>query len=488
MKSPSLYAQAAASERLEGACSSSNPSASRTIHLDGPRRAGQDYSRLITEQARASQTRWLPLIKTLSIPAVRFLAIVTQLVYVKLLTHFLNNRELGSYYFLGTASYSLSALVFVPLDYYQQSRIYEYKRRNISLRSLLLFNKKLLLCFVGLVLAAGGLFAAYRPQFGQVILICATLAYVLYASTTLKSGLNNLQRKFLASVLFLAESAAKIALLVAAAFAMKPSGLLMMWSNVGALAIMTAVELALCKKLDVFGDGSIIKPSVREITRFSYPFTIMSLCNWLQLQGYRLALARLGFLEMIGIYSSVSNLGGSIMSAAGTLFGQMYGPNIYKSMGAYTWRYLRNAFLLVVGIVLLTAPFCHFITLLATRHNLMPYAYVMLLGIGVEGCNFLMWPVLVHLSIGAKTDRSLPIGVISVIAAACCFGIAIALRQINVYSIGICLVASQLVTFAFSVLVLYRTPIPAASGAAPPQVAGSAPVDAAGESEGPGMV
>ena len=56
----------------------------------------------------------------------RAVIVGAQLVYVKLYSNFLSNHELGLYFFLNTVSYSLNAFLFVPIDYYQQAKLYGF--------------------------------------------------------------------------------------------------------------------------------------------------------------------------------------------------------------------------------------------------------------------------------------------------------------------------------------------------------------------------
>src|SRR3954470_1701630 len=90
----------------------------------------------------------------------RIVVIGAQLGYVKLYSNRLDNHELGLYFFLFTVSYSLNAFLFVPLDYYQQSKIYNYLRSDISLKSLFTFNRK---CLTWVALLTLGLVVVLLP-------------------------------------------------------------------------------------------------------------------------------------------------------------------------------------------------------------------------------------------------------------------------------------------------------------------------------------
>lgn len=381
--------------------------------------------------------------RTLSVPLVRLLAILGQLVYVKIYSRHLSNYELGIYFYLMTISYSLNALVFVPVDYYQQSKIYPFRDADISLRAFLHFNKTLLLGIGGvtLLLALPCLFAG-RTVAGEA-LECAVMSVALYVTGAFKNLLNNLDHKLMVAALFLLEVGLKAVLFYVALWLLPPRAVSLLGTNIAALLIVLPILIWVAHRRRVFSSGSAHTIDYKEVVQFSYPLSIGAVANWMQSQGYRLVLVPLGYTEIVGIYATVANIGVTAMSAVSVLYGQLYSPRLYQSHGGYLKTYLQGACILIGAVLLVGLLFSDRMIPLLTRHDLGRYSRLMLYGIGTEAGNFLVGALAIYMTIknqtkAIMTGSFLGVGVVAVSTAAVCL-----LRTANVYTIGLPIVLAQ---------------------------------------------
>lgn len=387
------------------------------------------------------------------VPVFRLAAIVLQLIYVRIYTQRLSNAQLGDYFFLLTASYSLNAFIFVPMDYFQQARIYPFRADGISLRSLLIFNRKLI---AGILLAAAlatsltaacaHIFELRQQLIGIIerdIVLGTLMAAALYSSGSLKSLLNNLEHKNVAAAAFLLEALAKIGVFLAVIHVVQSGPAALLGSNILVLFVETALLLLVCGRLNIFGPGRIVPIETREVVRFSLPMAGSAVANWLQLQGYRLVLVPLGFGEAVGIYAAVSNIGLTGMNAVSVIFSQLFTPNIYKSHGAYAGRYLRNAAILsaavLLGGALLSAP----LVKILTRRDLAPYHNLVAYGILTEVGNFLIGGIAIALTIKGTTKPVLQSTLFGLAVVALTFGLLQIFGAVNAVTIGLPIALSQ---------------------------------------------
>ena len=80
--------------------------------------------------------------------ASRVTVICCQLIMIKLYTNNIELEQLGVYFFWLAIAYSANTLIFIPLDYYQQSALREVIGKSGSLNSLLILNFKVISIFL----------------------------------------------------------------------------------------------------------------------------------------------------------------------------------------------------------------------------------------------------------------------------------------------------------------------------------------------------
>lgn len=380
--------------------------------------------------------------------------IVGQLAYVKLYSHYLSAYELGVYFFLITVSYSLNALIFVPVDYYQQSRLYEFLNNGISLRPFLLFNAKLFRWFGIVAITGSVIFSFFSPTVAIYCALTVGTALSLYASQALRGMLNNLEHKRIAAVSLIFEALLKIVLLWILLRFMSPNAMTLLASWTIVLTLVAGFLGWQTQKLGIFSKGreTLEKIHPADISRFAYPISIGAVFNWIQLQGYRLVLVPLGFAETVGVYATVANIGSAGMGGVASVFGQMFVPNIYKTSGKYTGTYLRNAFFLIGFIFVFSLIFSDLIVSLVTNDSFAKYSWILLFGIIAEAGNFIIGALSIHITITTSTKKMLNASIIGAVSMVIIFSGIYYGDMVTVQTVGVPIVISQLLVVAYMVL------------------------------------
>lgn len=380
---------------------------------------------------------------------VRLGAILGQLVYVKIYSHHLSNYELGIYFYLMTISYFLNALVFVPVDYYQQSRLYPFRDADISLAAFLRFNKWLLL-LIGAITALVTLPCLFL---GRIIAIeavaCVSMSVALYVTTAFKNLLNNLDHKLMVAAIFLVEVVLKTGLFYAATRVLTPHAIILIGSNILSLLLVLPLLAVTAQRRGIFRSGSAHTISYCEVAIFSYPLSIAAIANWLQLQGYRLVLVPFGYTEIVGIYGTVANVGVTIMNAVSIIYGQLYSPKLYQTHGSSLKTYLGGALLLILVVLAGGGALSERIIPLLTRQDLGRYSHLLLYGVGTEAGNFLAGGLAIYLTVKNKTRAIMNGSFLGVAAVAISATILCMTGRARIYTIGLPLILSQVVVVTY---------------------------------------
>ena len=390
----------------------------------------------------------------------RFLFIVGQLVYIKMFTNYLNAHELGVYYFLTTLSYSLNALVFVPVDYFQQAKIYKYIDNGTSLWGLLLFNGRLLLLVsIGLMIGLSFIILIY-PYEAINLLLVVMMSFALYTSQALRGLINNLEHKRVAAISIAFEAMVKIFIFWLLLQFMVPNAVTLLVSWIISCLLVISFLGSQAHKLNVFAKFGKAAPKITfsEVFHFGYPISVGAIFNWFQLQGYRLVLVPLGLSTTVGIYATIANIGSAGMGGASSIFVQMFVPNIYKTFGQYTKIYLRNAVILVLFILMFSLVFADIIVALVANTNFVKYSWVLFFGVIAEGGNFLIGALSIHITITASTKRMIVASIIGVASMSIVFSGIYYWGYINVETVGIPIAVSQILTVAY-LYFIFRRPI-----------------------------
>ena len=375
----------------------------------------------------------------------RVAIILGQLGYVKLYSNYLTAYELGVFFFLVTASYSLNAFIFIPMDYYQQSKIYHFLGNGKSLNTFFIFNRKFILRVFLLILLVALIFIPLQATYALFTILAGTMSLSLYVTQALRGVLNNLEHRRVVAASMVFESFLKISFFWFFLQFMQAKAITLLFSGVVSLVFVALFLLKYAYSLNIFTSETEITTSIRytDVFRFGLPISVGAVFNWIQLQGYRLVLVPLGFAETVGIYATVSNIGSAGMVAASSIYAQLYVPNIYKSGGQYTKTYIRNAFILIVFLFFSSMFFCDFIVSLLTKAEFVKYSWLLLFGIIAEAGNFLLGALSIHLTLTNSTSKLLTASMVGTLTMIIVFVLIYFYGAVTVQTIGLPIVISQ---------------------------------------------
>jgi O-antigen/teichoic acid export membrane protein len=387
---------------------------------------------------------------------VRVFVVICQLVFLKVYTHYVSLYELGIYYFLFTISYSLNAFVLVPLDYFQQSQLYKFKQLNISLRSLFYINKLIIRLALILMLVSCGICAFIKPELCLLMLLVILLSVSTYGVSMTRGIINNLELRRQAIYTLLFETVAKVLIFLVLLQFLKPTALLILSSMLCASAISLILLFILLKRLPEYKAPNLIKFNIKDIFHFAYPISIGAVINWIQLQSYTLVLVPLGFVEAVGIFGTVANIGSSGMNACSTVFSQLFVPNIYKSNGTYITIYIRNAVFAILFVLTCSTLLSDIIVGLLTKASLIPYSKILIYGILTEGGNFLIGSLTIYFTIHNFTKSTIKMSLLGLVIFFISFFTLFALQKISPFTLGIPMVLTQYVIAGGLFLLVYK--------------------------------
>lgn len=380
-----------------------------------------------------------------SLAGLRILAIVGQVILVKLFTHYLSPAQLGNYYFFLTLSYSLNALLFVPVDYFQQAEVFRLHSSGRSLQSILRLNCHMLLWVTAASLCTCAVAAIVRPTLLEATTAAITLSASLYFSTAIKNFLNNRDDQLLVVAMLVAEVPVRIAVFLALLKMGLLNALTPLWATTASFVIVASPALLRVRKHWLTFSGPHEELHWGKILRFGSPISFASILNWLQLQGYRLVLVPMGYVEAVGLFAATSAIGTRGMNAAATVYQQIYLPKIYQSRGYYLKTYLRGLGFVILLVSLVGALFRIQLTALLTNHQFVPYAWAILYGVLVEAGNFVIAGLVVRLTLDDNTMAQVKANVIAVLFVPIAFALLFAFHLLTPVTIGIPLLIAQVI-------------------------------------------
>jgi O-antigen/teichoic acid export membrane protein len=390
------------------------------------------------------------------IAIVRVIVVICQLIFLKIYTHYTSLYELGIYIFLFTISYALNAFVLVPLDYFQQSKLYKLREEGYSLKSFYPINK-LVLLFGLVILTISCLVCLFiNPALCFLAWLIIFLAISTYMVNLLRGFINNFEhrRKAIYSLLF--ETVCKILFLLLYIHFFQSSAKIILWAMLSASLLSFTVLFLLVKMLDEYKLENKTTFILKDIFSFAFPISIGAVTNWIQLQSYSLVLVPLGFVEAVGIFGTIANVGSSGMNACSTVFSQLFVPTIYKSHGRYINTYLRNA-LLAIGFVLIFSTFASKIIIeLLTKKDFAHYSMVIIYGILTEAGNFIISANIIYLTIYNLTKSTTKMSVAGLTVFFFSFILLYLFKNINVYTVGLPMALSQLAISTGLYILVYK--------------------------------
>jgi O-antigen/teichoic acid export membrane protein len=376
------------------------------------------------------------------------------LVNVRLYSQYLSQSELGIYFFLLTASYFANALLFVPIDFFQQANnLYDLKHGKIN-STILLLKKTLHFFFIVSLIVCVFFFFFYKKFLLQLFL-CISLAVLVFLSQTLRNSLNNLGFSKLVSINYIVESFIKVFSFYLFCIFLNGnvnSNILVLTTILSLLFSSIFSFYYLRKNVSSEFSGNSVYLNVSKVLNFSYPLSISALSNWFQNQGYRIILVPLGYTEFVGIYSTISNIGSSAVGALNVIFNNHFVPFLYSSNGTF----LKKFNFLGSILIFVTFIFCYifsdfFVSILLTKEFLL-FSKVICFGIVADGLNIIIGGLTIKASLKDKNFATSIYSFIGLLTSLACLFILYNFKLVTVYSIGFTLVVSQLIVVFFMLI------------------------------------
>jgi hypothetical protein len=320
--------------------------------------------------------------------ALRALSLVSGLAYVKAYTGALSIDEIGAFFYLSTLSYTLNALIFLPVDFYMQARIAEFEFVPGPA------TRRLILTTLGVGLVCCALVTApfvylHKLQFADLPWLFAVAA-LLYLCATLRNLLNIRGSSVFVSVMLLVESAGRPLAFVAMVPLLGRSARTLMISSAAALGLELAVILWQCaRRLSFAEDPDRLDPPGR-IARIAVSLSGSAISNTVQLQTYRVVYPLVGLSATSGIYGVVANVGASAMAACSSVFSQIELPKLYQSQGRSIGSFVKLAVALSVAVLVVAMALHSFLIGHLTQRKYIPYSLAIGFGVIVEACNLVI--------------------------------------------------------------------------------------------------
>lgn len=375
--------------------------------------------------------------------AARVFVIVFQLINIKLYTNYLTANELGVFFFLLAVSYSANAILFVPLDYFQQAKLLNFMTEFGGLRSLFVSNCKVVKSYLAvmflIILVTSHFYYAYVSHVGLVML----LALALYIVQALRNTLNNLNHGNHVSISFIQEAFVKVGLLYVLVDWMKPDASLLIISWLVSLALTTIYLFIIANKHRIFSGDDEHCVSGKEVFSFAYPFSVGAVANWLQLQGYRLVLVPLGYAEIVGIFATLSGIGSAAIGAVSLIYGQQFTPKIYQTYGKFTKTYLKGAFAAMVVVALFLYVLGDFLVGLLTNRSFITHSKLILFGVLTDSANLFVGALAIHISITGSTKKIIASSILGLVSMLVFFLLIYMGDAVTENTVGVPLLISQ---------------------------------------------
>jgi O-antigen/teichoic acid export membrane protein len=385
--------------------------------------------------------------------ASRLIVVLLMLVNIKLYTSFLDKSDLGIYFFLITVSYFANALIFVPLDYYQQSNLLEYLKQ-FGLGQIKRFIKFLLFYFFLASLFILIFILIFLPEYAIDFLLCALLSVAIYLTQTLRNTLNNLKHNNLVSYNYIIESIVKVLIFWIFCFFMNKvdSRLLILSSILGLNFSILHSSYFLIKYYPEKRNPSAFSFNFIKIVKHSLPLSFGAITNWLQIQGYRLFLVPLGYSDVVGIYSTVSNIGSSGIGILTVIYNNHFVPELYSSLGKTLKKFVTVALSLILFAVFIIFFLSDFIVSIILSSEFIIYSKLICFGIIVDGSNVIIGAMSIKASIFNKTNLLIVYSLFGVLFSFLFFILLFFSKLITPYTIGIPLILSQIIV----ILIMFK--------------------------------
>lgn len=347
-----------------------------------------------------SATPWRRVSHAVVVAGLRLLSVVAGLAYVKYYTNALSVEQVGSFFYLGTMSYLLNALVFVPVDSYMQARL----SRCEGLPAVALGRLVTVTLIAGL--GACGLLGIPFIMAGQLVVNDLPLLYGLAALLYLCSSIRNLlnirgQASFAASMVVL-EACGRLLAFVAVCHWVAPSARTLLASSIVALATELVILVLQARRSLPFTDDRAPLDPPGQIIRTAGALSGSAASNTVQLQAYRLLFPAAGYAPTSAALGVTSNIGAVAMSACAQVFSQLFLPRLYQSGGSLIGRYVGWSLGMAGAVLVIGMSLSDMLVRHLTQAAYTPYAAAIGVGIIVEAGNLVIGAYGVYLTLHGK--------------------------------------------------------------------------------------
>ncbi|MGK5057732.1 lipopolysaccharide biosynthesis protein [Janthinobacterium sp. LB2P49] len=393
--------------------------------------------------------------ETGAVIGLRLFSIGVGFLFIKIYTNNLSTEEVGKYFYLVTLSYIMNALIFVPIDYYLQARL-ALHGKEIPVAALYKINK--IVCLMAMLLCV--IFCIPLLYLGQIhvvdifgIYITALLVYLCNFSRGL---LNNRGHKVFVVCMLVFEGLAKVGFFILSNSLMVATAGALLYSSVIALLLeVLIIFLYGARKIDYNWLDEGIE-NYKTVFRKSYALSIGAICNLVQLQSYRLMYVWAGVPVTAAIYVVITNLGSSGMGAISSVYSQIFLPRIYSSKGDFTLRYIRNALIVSLIVVIGAVLTGKYLLLFLTKNDYVEYAQAIGFGVLVEGGNLVIGAATVYLMLNSAAKATIVCNLLAALASVVGGYAVLHYWPENAFAIGIPIAISQIFIAAFLISYVIR--------------------------------
>lgn len=381
----------------------------------------------------------------------RFVAVISQLICVGIYSAQASQENLGVFYFWVTLSYSINAMILVPLDYFNQKSIMQAIDKSHEIRSLAKFNFKILMV-IALIVSIGSCYEFMTISSNwDKILLALFLSIFIYISQTSRNILNNLGYGVYVSTSVALEAVCKVIMLWG--FIKLGSNVVndILFSWVGSVCLSAFFTLHKCIKIaHSTQELTTHKHKLTDVFRFCAPFSIGSVCNWLQNQGYRLVLVPLGYQAEVGTFSLVASLGSAGVGVITLIFNQHYQPQLYRSGGDFLPALLKKTCVFLLMAVVGYVFFGSFLVGMLTHEIYNSFWIIGVYGVIIDGLYMPLGLLSIYASLTDKSQAAIASGFFGLVIQANLLLILILFDCMSVWSVGVpLLIAQTFVTLSF---------------------------------------
>ena len=348
-----------------------------------------------------SVTPRLGFAKAAIVAGLRVLSVLVGLAYVKYYTNALTVEQVGEFLYLGTLSYVLNALVFVPVDSYMQARLSALD--TLPIRALRRLGMTTLLVALALCVLLSTPFVAMDLLALEDVPLLFGLASLLYLCSSVRNLLNIRGQATFAASMILLESVARLLAFVVAIIIMGATARTLLASSIAALVAELAFLLWQAGRSLPLSKQTGQLDSLAHVLRTTTALSGGAVSNTVQLQAYRILFPVSGHSHTSATLGVTANIGAVAMSACAQVFSQLFLPRLYQTRGASINEYVIWSGILATGLLAVSLPMSEFLVRYLTSPEYVAYAPIVGVGVVIEACNMLVGAYSVYLTLHHRT-------------------------------------------------------------------------------------